>query len=94
VVEASDGAVRAGLERLRDLRAGIYACFTRRSDALFELCDALVCAGGPVSCPVQLSLEPEFRRGHGMVYDALAHGRVDAAAASGAGRCAGAGSVG
>lgn len=79
VVEASDGAVRAGLERLRDLRAGIYGCFTRRSDALFELCDALLCAGGPVSCPVELSLEPEFRRGHGMVYDALAKGRVDGA---------------
>jgi hypothetical protein len=46
---------------------------------LFELCDALLCAGGPVSSPVELCLEPEFRRGHGMVYDALAKGRIDAA---------------
>ena len=29
--------------------------------------------------PVELSVEPEFRRGHGSVYDALAGGRVDAA---------------
>ena len=26
---------------------------------------------------MQLSLEPEFRRGHGALYDALAAGRVD-----------------
>ncbi len=28
--------------------------------------------------PVELSVEPEFRRGHGSVYDALAGGRIDA----------------
>jgi hypothetical protein len=28
---------------------------------------------------VQLSLEPEFRRGHGALYDALAAGRVEGA---------------
>jgi hypothetical protein len=44
---------------------------------LFELCDAMLCASGPVVSPVELSLEPEFRRGHAMVYDALAAGRVD-----------------
>ncbi|MBS2967130.1 transposase, partial [Actinocrinis puniceicyclus] len=73
------GAAGAGHEQLRRLRAGIYGCFTRRADALFELCDALLCAPGPVSSPVELSLEPEFRRGHAMVYDALAQGRVDGA---------------
>ena len=31
-----------------------------------------------MTSPVQLSLEPEFRRGHGALYDALAAGRVDA----------------
>jgi hypothetical protein len=71
-------AAGVGLVRLRGLRAGIHGCFTRRADALFELCDAMACAPGPVPCPVELSLEPEFRRGHAMVYDALANGRVDA----------------
>src|SRR5260221_5586413 len=33
-------------------------------------------AQGPVQSPVELSLEPEFRRRHGSVYDALAKGRI------------------
>lgn len=66
-----------GHARLRALRSGIYGCFTRRSDALFDLCDAMVCSTGPVCSPVELSVEPEFRRRHGMVYDALIAGRVD-----------------
>jgi hypothetical protein len=36
-----------------------------------------LCADRPVSSLVQLSLEPEFRRGHGALYDALAAGRID-----------------
>jgi DDE superfamily endonuclease len=63
----------AGLSRFR---AGLRACFTRRGDALFELADAMLCAQGPVRSPVELSLEPEFRRGHGSVYEALAQGRI------------------
>lgn len=78
VVESEGGAGGAGCDRLQRLRADIYGCFTRRADALFELCDAMACAPGPVACPVELSLEPEFRRGHAMVYESLAHGRVDA----------------
>jgi DDE superfamily endonuclease len=62
-----------GLSRFR---AGLHACFTRRGDALFELADAMLCAQGPVRSPVELSLEPEFRRRHGSVYDALAQGRI------------------
>jgi hypothetical protein len=68
--------------RVADLvrfRRDLYGCFPRRADALFELCDALLCSAGPVACPVELSVEPEFRRGHGSVYDALAGGRVDRA---------------
>jgi len=64
--------------RLRALRSGIYGCFRRRADALFDLCDAMVCSTVPVCSPVELSVEPEFRRRHAMVYDALAAGRVDA----------------
>ncbi|WP_373304904.1 hypothetical protein [Streptomyces noursei] len=43
---------------------------------MFELADAMLCAQGPVRSPVELSLEPEFRRRHGSVYGALAHGRI------------------
>jgi hypothetical protein len=78
VVESQGGAEGSGYDRLRRLRSDIYGCFTRRADALFELCDAMACAPGPVACPVELSLEPQFRRGHAMVYESLAHGRVDA----------------
>lgn len=64
------------LSGLSRFRAGLHACFTRRGDALFELADAMLCAQGPVRSPVELSLEPEFRRRHGSVYDALAHGQI------------------
>ena len=64
------------LSGLSEFRAGFHACFTRRGDALFELADAMLCAQGPVRSPVELSLEPEFRRRHGSVYDALARGRI------------------
>ena len=52
------------------------ACFTRRGDALFELADAMLCAQGPVRSPVELSVEPEFRRRHGSACDALTQGRI------------------
>jgi hypothetical protein len=58
------------LSRLSRFRVGLHACFTRRGAALFELADAMLRAQGPVRSPVELSLEPEFRRGHGSVYDA------------------------
>jgi len=73
------GGAQGGLERLRRLRVDLYGCFARRPDALFELCDAMLCAPGPVVSPVELSLEPEFRRRHAMVYNALVWGVVDAA---------------
>lgn len=86
MVPRRGGVVEAGgrqrAVRVADLvrfRGDLYGCFSRRADALFELSDALLCADGPVLSPVQLSVEPQFRRGHGMVYDALASGRVDGA---------------
>lgn len=65
------------LRRLGWFREEFYACLTRRSDALFELADALLCADGPVQSLVGLSLTAEHRRGHGALYDAINHGRVD-----------------
>ena len=61
---------------LRDFRADLYACFTRRADALFDLGDALRTADA-VPSPVHLSLAPAHRRGWGSLYAALAQGRVD-----------------
>src|SRR2546430_763942 len=58
-------------------REGWYSCLERREDALFELTDALLCADRPVSSFPHLSLEPEFQRGWGSEYAALAKGRMD-----------------
>jgi hypothetical protein len=55
-----------------------YDCLTARGDALFERADALLCADGPVSSPVDLTLVAEHRRGHGAMYDALNCGNVNA----------------
>ena len=65
------------LERLRGFRQSLYECLDARADALFELADAVLCADHAVTSLVQLSLEPEFTRGHGALYDALAAGRID-----------------
>ena len=62
---------------LREFRARLYGCLTARADALFELCDAILCADHAVTSLAELSLVPEFRRGHGALYDALAAGQVD-----------------
>ena len=62
---------------LREFRARLYRCLTARADALFELCDAILCADHAVTSLAQLSLVPAFRRGHGALYDALAAGQVD-----------------
>jgi hypothetical protein len=66
------------LARLQGFRAELYACCTRRADALVDLTDALLSAPGPVASLPHLSLEPAHRRGWGSLYAALAHGRMDA----------------
>src|SRR6266568_3982782 len=75
-VAAAIGRYRA-CQALREFRARLYGCLTARADALFELCDAILCADHAVTSLVQLSLVPEFRRGHGALYDALAAGQID-----------------
>ena len=64
-------------QALREFRARLYGCLTARPDASFELCDAILCADHAVTSLAELSLAPEFRRGHGALYDALAAGRID-----------------
>lgn len=62
---------------LAGFREQFSRCLTSWSDALFELTDAVLCADGPVNSLVRLCLEPEFGRGHGSLYAALAEGRID-----------------
>ncbi len=61
--------------QLQTFRAAVYACFGRRADALFEVCDAALTAG-LVPSPAHLSLEPSHRRGWGSLYAALARGEI------------------
>ena len=70
------GAVERFLA-LREFRSRLYACLTLRADAQFELVDAILCTDQAVTSLVQLSLVPQFGRGHGALYDALAAGQVD-----------------
>lgn len=77
VEPAGQGDQAAARARLVAFRQELYGCFGRRGDALSELIDAMLCADGPVRSPAELSVEPEFRRGHGSVYDALAAGRIN-----------------
>jgi hypothetical protein len=82
--ENEDGDVAdAALARLAGFRRELYWCLGMRRDALFETCDALACKQERVLMLAELCLEPECRRGHGAVYDALNSGK------SGSGGCAG-----
>jgi len=67
----------AGIAALNRFRSQLYACLTTRADGLFELSDALLSHVGKVDSLPHLSLEPGFRRGHGMVYEALSQGSID-----------------
>ena len=77
-VETGAGTGRA-LGLLAALRGEWYRCLTARADALFELADAVLCAGAPVRVLAELSLAPGHQRGHGALYDALNCGEVQIA---------------
>ena len=74
--EDARGGPAAVLSRFR---REFHACLTARRDEMFELADAVLCADGPVRDLAGLSLAPEHRRGHGALYDAVNHGRIDVA---------------
>jgi DDE superfamily endonuclease len=73
--EDEDGADHA-IARLAGFRDGLYSSLGMRRDVLFEACDALACRPERVHMLAELCLEPECRRGHGGVYDALNSGAV------------------
>jgi DDE superfamily endonuclease len=75
---SQDGQEQAG-EMLAAFRGEVYRCLGRRRDALFELADTVLCRPGRVHMLAELSLEPECRRGHGAVYDAVNCGEVQIA---------------
>ncbi|BDM74745.1 hypothetical protein HEK616_82320 (plasmid) [Streptomyces nigrescens] len=58
-------------------RGEFYACLSARQDELFELTGAVLCVDGPVVSPVDLTMVPEHRRGHGALYGALNRGGID-----------------
>ena len=67
------------LGMLAAFRGELYRCLARRPDALFEACDAVLCRQERVHMLAELSLEPECRRGHGALYDAVNAGQVQVA---------------
>jgi hypothetical protein len=77
VISVKDAGRVAALEELSEFRQEFYGCLSRRSDACFELADALLCTETPVGSLVGLSLAAEHRRGHGALYDAVNNGRVE-----------------
>ena len=66
----------AGWRVLAGFRGELYCSLGMRRDVLFEVCDALACRPERVHMLAELCLEPECRRGHGGVYDALNCGEV------------------
>jgi hypothetical protein len=78
-VADSDAQRAQALGVLARFRTDLYDCLTARADALFELCDAVLCTPGPVTSLPELSLVPVHRRGHGGLYDGLSAGRIEVA---------------
>ncbi len=72
-----DAVRREAFAEASRFRDEFYECLTARRDELFELVDAVLCADGAVKSPVDLTLLPEHRRGHGAMYGGLNHGRID-----------------
>jgi DDE superfamily endonuclease len=69
----------AARQALADFRVAYYQCLRKRADAMFELCDTVLCAPGPVTSLPELTMDSVHRRGHGAMYDALAAGEIDLA---------------
>ena len=73
------GRADRALSLLAGLRLELFRCLGKRPDALLELADAVLCKQDRVYMLAELSLEPECRRGHGAVYDAINAGEVQVA---------------
>src|SRR5215218_6700687 len=76
---AAEGGTPMDATTLTAYRQALYATFTRASDALFEVCDAVLTAVGARSF-VELSHAPGFQRRWPSVYAAVQDGQIDQAA--------------
>ncbi|MFG2848998.1 transposase, partial [Kitasatospora sp. NPDC048296] len=76
-IVAPEAVHQQAISELSTFRMDLYAAMPRRTDALFELSDALLCADGPVRALVELALAPEHRRSHASLYAALNRGDLD-----------------
>lgn len=65
------------LNTLNDFRHGMYSCFGKARDALFNLVDALASEAAARSFP-ELSFSPFFERTWASLYEALEDGRINA----------------
>src|ERR1700722_2083857 len=74
--ERDDHGAAGERGRLAGFRRELYLSLGLRRDVLLEACDAALCKPGRVLMLAELCLEPECRRGHGGVYDALNCGEV------------------
>jgi hypothetical protein len=63
---------------LKQVRKQIYDSFERGADALFNLCDALLCENQAQSLP-ELSQSPNFERAWPSLYQALSDGKINEA---------------
>ena len=64
------------LAALEQFRQQIYGCMKRGADAMFNVCDALLCESQAQSL-VELSLSAVFERTWSSVYQALSDGEID-----------------
>ena len=74
--EESGQGTDHGMAVLAGFRRELYCSLGMRRDVLSGVCDALACRPERVHMLAELCLEPECRRGHGAVYDALNSGEV------------------
>jgi hypothetical protein len=63
------------LNTLKEFRHGIYDCFLRAKDGLFNTMDALITEDRAQSFP-ELSLSPSFVRQWPSLYEAFEDGRI------------------
>jgi hypothetical protein len=77
LISVHDTGAAGALRELSRFRQEFYRSVSARADTLFELTDAVLCGPGPVTSLAELSLAAEHRRGHGALYDAINHGRIE-----------------
>jgi DDE superfamily endonuclease len=68
--------INSSHKRLVDFRLEVYASFTFRAAALFEVLDALLLSP-MIRSAAEVSQSPLFRRRFASVYDALTEGKID-----------------